>query len=174
MSLNILLSSLYCPNSNLLDHYGEKEQVCFFFLNSQHGPNHPTYLHIVIGLVGSQSCRLSWLQGFVGVLCNSSLLMWNSSCSVNFCLTISRSWSCCFACTFPICSTGLFVPLLSVQSPVSSLLSLTKSTAEGRVQGQGEQAKDFLLKSSTSKADSPSYTTKVLYVLSKLFWKLLP
>lgn len=31
MALNVLLSSLYCPNSNLLDHYVQKEQVFFLF-----------------------------------------------------------------------------------------------------------------------------------------------
>lgn len=59
MSLDVLLSSLYCPNSKLLGHYVEKEQ---FFFYSQHGPNHPTYLHILIGLLevkiaGSLNCR---------------------------------------------------------------------------------------------------------------------
>lgn len=147
--LNVLLSCLYSPNSSLLDHYVEKEQGFFY---SQHGPNHLTYLHIVIGLVGSQGfliaglSRSAWqfLPAHVEQLVQRYL-----------CFTDKQRLVTLLCLYFPLCSTGLFVSLLSVHLPVSSLLSLTQSTAQCSVQGQGEQHRDFLLKSSTSKADSP-------------------
>lgn len=40
MSLNVLLSSLYCPNSNLLEHDVEIERVVFFLFPALTKPSH--------------------------------------------------------------------------------------------------------------------------------------
>lgn len=118
MSFNVLLSCLYCPNSNLLDPYVEKEQGFFI----------PSMDQTIPPISTNWTCWKSKLQALLiaGLSRNSwqfppaLVKQWCSAISV---LLISKSWSRFFACTFPIVPWSLFHCWVCTHLPVLCFLS---------------------------------------------------